>query len=68
MIAPEKKARQIPRWIEWVLALAMAVLTYLEYTHGENFWSVFFAVATIIMVIYALGLFGRSSKGDSDAR
>jgi hypothetical protein len=68
MIAPEKKVRQLPRWVEWLLVFAMAVLTYLEYTHGENFWAVFFAVAAILMAMYALGLFGRSSKGDPDAR
>ena len=65
---PPKRSRQLPRWVEWLLVVAMAVLVYLEYTHGEMFWTIFFGAGCILMALWALGLLGRSKQGDSDAR
>jgi len=63
-----KKVLQFPRWAEWVLVAAMLFLAFLEYTHEQNFWAIFFSAGALVLAFSAAGFFGRPTKGDSDGK
>jgi len=58
-VKPPKKTLHFPRWAEWVLVAAMLFLAYLEFTHEENFWAIFFSASAMILALSAAGVFGR---------
>jgi len=52
--AEGRPKKTLPRWVEPVFIAGFAVTSIFEWSRGERFWAVFFALAVLFFGITAL--------------
>lgn len=61
MLDPHRKPLAFPRWVEALIIALLALMTGVEFIHGQIFWSFIFGAAALC---FGISLLARTLKGD----
>jgi hypothetical protein len=63
MLNLHPKPLAFPRWVEALIIALLALMTGVEFIHGQIFWSFIFGTAALC---FGISLLARILKGDHD--